>query len=106
MEVGGFRLEKEEIARQIHYVLREIYPERQFDAGRIYDMLSEEASPIQKIVFPAEKFAEVNGMDGAEFTASLFRELGVEFEKNLHDKFFFTMRREQGKIIFQTMEQQ
>ncbi|MEP0827055.1 MAG: hypothetical protein HRF51_00900 [bacterium] len=106
MEVGGFRLEKEEIARQIHYVLREIYPERQFDANRIYDMVVEEASPNRKLVFPADKFAEVSGMDGTEFTASLFRELGVEFEKNLHDKFFFTMRREQGKLIFQTMEQQ
>ncbi len=102
MEVSGFRLEKEEIARQIHYVIREIYPERQFDADLIYEMLVEGKAATQKIIFLAERFAEVNGLDKIEFSDSLYRELGVEFEKNLHDKFFFTMSREEGNIVFQT----
>lgn len=104
MEVSRFRLEKEEIARQIHYVVKEIYPERQFDADLIYEMLVEEKAVTQTIVFFAERFAEVNGLDRIEFSVSLYRELGVEFEKNLHDKFFFTMSREEGNIVFQTTD--
>lgn len=104
MELSGFRLEKEEIARQIHYAVREIYPERQFDADLIYEMLVEEKAVTQTIVFLAERFAEVNGLDKIEFSVSLYCELDVEFEKNLHDKFLFTMKREEGNIVFQTTD--
>ena len=105
MSFSGFRLDREEIARQIHLVIREIYPDQEVDGNLIHKMIQEAGTEGDKMIFPAGEFGEVTGMAGTDFARQVYLELGVEYEKNLHDKFYFTIRREEGNIIFETVKE-
>ncbi len=94
-----FKLIKEELTRQLHQTIQELYPESQYDPNLINKLLLE-SEPGRQFIFPANEFAESGNLDAVNFINSLFLELGIEFEKNLHDKFLFEMTRDDNTIFF------
>jgi hypothetical protein len=98
-----FRLTRDELARQLHQTLTDLYPERNFDASIIHQMIVDMKSDGSYYIFPAAHFAEFSGMESSGFVDSLQEELGIEYEKNLHDKFLFDMTREEGNLIFKAV---
>lgn len=98
------KLSRDEIARQIHLVLRELYPDKNLLANVIHKMIIETNPDGAGFRFPANEFAEYNDIDELNLAGRLHKELGVEFEKNLHDKFFFAMTEDAGSISFKMID--
>jgi ribosome assembly protein YihI (activator of Der GTPase) len=98
-----FKLTKEELTRQLHQTIQELCPEIENDPNLI-DKLLTELEQGRQFVFPAEAFADEGGINPDDFIDRLYLELGIEFEKNLHDKFLFEMTRDNNSIIFTAIE--
>jgi len=49
-------------------------------------------------------FARINDMETADVIQKLYIELGIEFEKNLHDKFYFVMTKDNESLHFKTVQ--
>lgn len=96
-------LSRDEIARQIHFTLRQLYPEKEFDSSLIHRMIVMTDLNATRFVFPADHFASVSSLQTDTFVDDLYRELGIEFEKNWHDKSFFTMTKRDNTIIFEAV---
>lgn len=99
-----YKMTRDELTRQIHQTLREIYPHSDFSAGQIFKMIDESSEKNNVLIFKAAEFAEINEIDKTEFMTGLYIELGVEFEKNLHDKFYFTMTKDETTLTFKMIE--
>ena len=95
-----FKLTREDLARQIHQGVREVYPDLAFEGNIVHKMLIVEEPVGSGFIFPAGDFAEACGLVRREFVGKLRMELGIEFEKNLHDKFLFDMKIEGESISF------
>jgi hypothetical protein len=98
-----FKLTKDEIVREIMQIAREQYPDISLKADLIHKMTFE-SSPGKQFMFPAGDYAALNNLDEKEFVDKLHDGLGIEFEKNLHDKFLFEMSREENMIYFNTIQ--
>lgn len=98
-----YKLTKEEITRQLHQTIQDMYPESSYNPNLIHKLLFE-SKPGETFMFPARDFAEFTHLDAADFTDKLHKELGVEFEKNLHDKFLFEMTRDDNTIFFKALK--
>jgi len=96
-------LSKDEIARQIHLTLKQLYPENEFDPALIHRMVARTGPEGTGFMFPAREFASASSMETDTFIDDLYRELGIEFEKNWHDKSFFTMIKDNDSIIFKVV---
>jgi len=90
---------KEELTRQLHQTIQELYPEGNYDPNLI-DKILFESEPGKLFTFPAKEFAESGNLHADDFINKLYLELGIEFEKNLHDKFLFKMTRDENTIYF------
>ncbi len=95
-----YRLTKEELARQIHQALRERYQGMDSIAVLREFLIEDEAG----ITFNVKEFAIKNDLEGGEILSSLYIELGIEFEKNLHDKFYFMMTKDDESLYFKMIE--
>ena len=98
-----YKLIKEEITRQLHQTIQDLYPESNYDPNLIHKMLFE-STPGEVFMFPARDFAEFSSIDTTDFVNKLHTELSVEFEKNLHDKFLFEMTRNDDTIFFKLVK--
>ncbi len=94
---------KEEITRQLHQTIQDLYPESSYNPNLIHKLLFE-SKPGEAFMFPAKDFAEFSYLDSTDFVDKLHTELGVEFEKNLHDKFLFEMTRDDNTIFFTALK--
>jgi hypothetical protein len=103
MDEKIFRLSRDEIAREIHRAIKEIYPEQSLEGNIIHKMLIEMTPVGSGYIFPIKDYAGVNNLNPKEFLGKLFRELSVESEKNLHDKFLFEMSLDDNCIYFKTI---
>lgn len=99
-----YELTKDELTRQIHQTLRDIYPEKDISADTVFDMISESTGRSKELIFRAADFAQLHEIDRAEFMTGLYVELGIEFEKNLHDKFYFIMTKDDSVLTFKMIE--
>ena len=96
-----YRLTKDELAMQIHQTLREIYPGQLILTEDILKALIENDSGI---IFNAAELAAVNNIDPDEFIQKIYIELGIEFEKNLHDKTYFMMTKDNDSLYFKILD--
>jgi hypothetical protein len=101
--VSEYKLTKEEISRQLHQMIQDLYPESSYDPNLIHKLLFE-SRPGEVFMFPAGDFAEINNLDSTDFADKLHTELDIEFEKNLHDKFLFEMTRDDNTIFFKMVK--
>jgi len=99
-----YELTKDELTRQIHLTLRDIYPREDITADTIFEFISETAGQSKELVFRAADFAQMYEIDKKEFLSRLYIELGIEFEKNLHDKFYFIMTKDDAVLTFKMIE--
>jgi hypothetical protein len=93
-------LNRDEFARQIHLLLGEIYPEGRFDADLIVKMITYPVHGENEMAFQAAAYARMSGFDESELPERLFRELEIQIEKNLHDKYLFEISRDKNSIFF------
>jgi hypothetical protein len=100
MPKDNFKLTRDDIARQIHFSIRELYPKQILDGNIIHKMIIESGAEGTGLIFPAGSFAEVNGFEPKKFISDLFRTLNLEMEKNLHDKFLFEILVDDDSIYF------
>ena len=98
-----FKLEKDELSRQIHYVLKELYPETNIAPETVHDLLIATAPDGAGFKFEAATMADMAGLDRDELTSGLYHELGVEYEKNWHDKSYFDFKTVGGTIEFNVL---
>ncbi|MEW5922592.1 MAG: hypothetical protein AB1746_01250 [Candidatus Zixiibacteriota bacterium] len=98
-----FILEKDELARQIHFILRELYPDINIDPKLVHGLVVETAPGGAGFRFDSALFAEKANLDKKQLTAGLYRELGVEFEKNWHDKSYFEIKQVGDSIEFRLL---
>jgi len=96
-----YKLTKEELVVQIHHTLRELFPDRLFSPDEIMNNLIIDSSGI---TFMVPDFARINDMETADVIQKLYIELGIEFEKNLHDKFYFVMTKDNESLHFKTVQ--
>ena len=101
-----FKLEKDEISRQIHYILRELYPDLKTTSDIVCNLVIETAPGGAGFKFEAASFAEKAGLDGNQLISGLYKELGVEYEKNWHDKSFFEIKVIGGTIDFHILNRE
>jgi len=99
-----FKLERDDLSRQIHLVLRELYPESDLPPKLVHDMVIETAPDGAGFNFDAGRFAGETGLEKEELTAGLYRELGVEYEKNWHDKAYFEILINDESIEFRILK--
>ncbi len=98
--MNKFKLDKEEIAREIHHLLREEYPDRNIDGATIADFVGELATEKSGLVFNVRGFCEKTGLDPEQTAKQIMFGLEVELEKNLHDKILFSIALNGDKIEF------
>lgn len=98
-----FKLEKDEVARQIHFILRELYPDLSIDPQLVHELVVETVPEGAGFRFETARFAERTGLEKKHLAAGLYRELGVEFEKNWHDKSYFEIKMVGESIDFQLL---
>jgi len=91
------------LARQIHYILREMYPEHQITPESIFDLIEE--IDENTLIFAADRIADRNDLPRDEFAQKIYRELGVEYEKNWHDKSLFRMSLNGENIVFSNIQE-
>jgi len=103
MENSAFKLSRDEIARQVHAALKELYPDHKLDGNIVHKMLLEMFPPGTAYMFPVKEYASIYDLDTKEFLVKLFREFSVESEKNLHDKFLFEMSLDDNSIYFKVI---
>jgi len=104
MNAERFQLSRDELARQLHQAAREAYPDYRLEGKLIHAILIEQMPAGSGFVFPAREYALNNNISPEEFLARLYHELSIEYEKNLHDKFFFKMHRDDDCIYFSLIE--
>jgi hypothetical protein len=104
MNAERFQLSRDDLARQLHQVAREAYPDNCLDGKLIHAILIEQSPAGSGFAFPAREYALQNNISPEEFLPKLYHELSIEFEKNLHDKFFFEMHRDNDCIYFSLIE--
>lgn len=95
-----YKLSKEELARQIHQALREAYPDVAVISEDIKDNLHETKDGI---TFLCNNFAAAINFNPVELIQKLYIELGIEFEKNLHDKYYFMMTKDDESLHFKML---
>ena len=93
-----YNLTIEELTVQVHRHLREINTEVNFNPKDIRDCMTADRG---RITFDT---SHLNRLYNVNMTEPLFKELGIEYEKNLHDKYYFKMYRETSNIIFEMMD--
>lgn len=98
--MNKFRLNKEEIAREIHHLLRENYPGRQIDGVALTEFIMESVKDGTTLVFNAGDFCKRAGLRPEQTIKKLMYDLEVELEKNLHDKVLFSVKLTEDKIEF------
>jgi hypothetical protein len=101
-----FVLSRDEIAREVHRALKELYPEQKLEGNIIHKMLIEIHPAGTGFMFPIRDYAFINNLDQKEFLLRLFRELSIESEKNLHDKFLFEMSLDDHCIYFKMINKE
>ena len=99
-----FKLERDELSRQIHFVLRVLYPESSLSPKLVHDMVTEAAPDGAGFNFDAGRFAEETGLEKEGLIAGLYRELGIEHEKNWHDKVYYEILTKGESIEFRTLK--
>jgi len=99
-----FKLSREELAGEICRAINESCPDFSLSNELIFEAINE-LTESEQFIFPAKEFAISNNLNGEQFLNKLFLTLGIEFEKNLHDKFLFEMSRDNDNIIFKTIGQ-
>ncbi|SYZ73251.1 hypothetical protein TRIP_C21369 [Candidatus Zixiibacteriota bacterium] len=104
MSRENFKLSRDDIARQIHYAIRELHPDHQLDGNIVHKMIIESGDKGTALIFPAGNFAEINGFEPKKFVRDLYRTLNLEMEKNLHDKFLFEILVDDNFIHFKLMD--
>lgn len=97
----NYKLTVKELTVQVHHVLRDLYPDTALDPSAISGFITEDDN---RLIFEAGKVALRFGLDKTETVKKIYRELGVEFEKNLHDKYYFKMTAEDDNLIFEMLE--
>ena len=95
-----YSIQREEVARQVHHVIREIYRNYEFDGDSIIRNIVSDNEDDRSFVFNARQFAEEYDIEPEGFIDNLCRELGIEYEKNLHDRFLFSMSHDESAIYF------
>ncbi|UCD17745.1 MAG: hypothetical protein JSV44_02250 [Candidatus Zixiibacteriota bacterium] len=100
----SYKIRREEVARQIHRALREVYPDCKIGGSDVVRLVAETTPDGGKITFLAAQLAAELNLDPKALIADIFRELGVEYEKNLHDKFLFEMKCDNEKIHFESID--
>lgn len=103
MDDSVYKLSRDEIARQVHAGLKELYPEHKLDGNIIHKMLLDMFPSGTGYMFPVKDYASIHNLDPKEFLVKLFRELSIESEKNLHDKFLFEMSLDDNFIYFKVI---
>jgi len=98
-----FKLEKDDLSRQIHYVLKELYPEANIAPETVHNLVIETAPDGAGFKFDAASMADMAGLDKEELTSGLYRGLGIEYEKNWHDKSYFDIKTVGGAIEFHVL---
>nr|MBN2278010.1 hypothetical protein [candidate division Zixibacteria bacterium] len=94
-------LSKSELARQIHYVLKETYPGLEFDPEIIIGLITESGTGEgEELQFGAGELARIMNMDLGKVIEQVYRGLGIDFEKNWHDKVLFKMTLKNDMLIF------
>ncbi len=104
MNADRFQLSRDDLARQLHQAAREAFPHFRLAGKLIHSMLIEQKPAGSSFVFPAREYALKNNISPEEFLPRLYHELSIEYEKNLHDKFFFEMHRDNNCIYFSLID--
>ncbi len=104
MAERDFHLSRDDIARQIHHSVCELYPGRILDGNIIHKMLIEKGESGSALMFPAGEYAQVNGLEQKEFVRNLYHVLNLEMEKNLNDKFLFEILVDDNFIYFKLLD--
>lgn len=94
-------LSREDLVRQIHRAIREQDHDLSIDPEKIEAATRDTETGY---IFRGGDFVDKCGIDDKNFVNKIQRELGVEFEKNLHDKFYFRMTRQGDDLIFTLAE--
>lgn len=98
--MSKFRLNKEEIAREIHHLLKEAYADRDIDGQVIAEFISDMSDDNGGLVFDIGGYCKKCGMEPGKTAGRLMYDLDVELEKNLHDKMLFGINLNGNKIEF------
>jgi hypothetical protein len=98
--VNKFRLQKEEIAREIHHLLKESFPDKDIDGGSIGEFITNNENGKNGFTFNIRGYCEKSGLEPVTTIERLMYGLEVELEKNLHDKILFGIRLKGDEIEF------
>lgn len=102
MSEKEYTLTVDELALQIHRVLKDLYPSLEISGDDIWRFF---VSKKRDIKFFAENFAIEFKIDAIELIEKIYMELMVEFEKNWHDRVFFKILKDNEKISFERIMQ-
>lgn len=93
----------DELALQIHRVLKELYPSYEISGDNVRKFLIGDNSDFH---FFAQKFASEFRLDSDKLIENIYLELMVEQEKNWHDRVFFKILKDNEKITFEGIVQE
>ncbi len=98
--MNEFKLNKEEIAREIHHLLREEYPDKNIDGTTIADFIGNLSAVKSGLAFNVRGYCEKTGMNPEQTAKQILFGLEIELEKNLHDKILFSIALKGNNIEF------
>ena len=91
----------DELALQIHRVLRDLYPSIEISGDKIRKFIILDNLNFH---FLAQMFASEYKFDSDQLIKEIYLELMVEYEKNWHDRVFFKILKDNEKISFEMIE--
>ena len=98
MSKEDYILTIDELALQIHRVLKDLYPLLEISGGSIQKFLIRENTDFH---FLAQKFALEIKLDSKQLIENIYLELMVEYEKNWHDRVFFKILKDKNRVSFE-----
>ena len=96
----NFKLNREEISREIHHLLKESFPDRNIDGRAVTEFIAEFSETGRGLVFDIGGYCAIAGLETNKAVELLMYDLEIELEKNLHDKMLFDIRLNGDKIEF------
>jgi len=104
MTPANYILTSDELAQQIHRVIKDIYPTLSLSGDDVSGYITSKSDDRAGLEFNAYEFSKEYNMPPEEFIEKVYIELQVEYEKNWHDRIYFRILKDARAISFETIK--
>ena len=104
MTPTDYILTSDELAQQIHRVIKDIFPTLSLSGDDVSGYITNISADRPGLKFRAYEFSKKYNIAPEEFIEKVYIELQVEYEKNWHDRVYFKILKDAPAIYFEAIK--